>query len=47
MDLILLKNGINIQKYPVSRYICKSVSYLVSRYFLAESFVSVPRYIFF
>ena len=28
MDLILLKNSINIQKYLVSRYICKSILYL-------------------
>ena len=34
MDLIFLKNNINIQKY------------LVSRYFFEESIVSVSRYIF-
>ena len=34
MDLIFFKNNINIQKY------------LVSRYFFAESIVSVSRYIF-
>ena len=46
MDLIFLKNNINIQKYLVSRYICKCILYLVSGYFFAESIVSVSRYLF-
>ena len=46
MDMIFLKNSINIQKYLVSRYICKSILYLVCHTFLGESIVSVSRYIF-
>ena len=46
MDFIILKNGINIEKYPVSRHICKSIMYLVSRYFFEESILSVFIYIF-
>ena len=39
MDLIFFKNSINIQKYLVSRYICKSILYL-------DTFLQIVSYLY-